>query len=111
MRKIQMNQAIPPAQKMKYLGEWRTAKASGKLPEAGEVVTENMSMVAVLKFMARRAQAALGDGTLHPKWGVAVDHLDSRQFWLVPASETPSCEVGKTGVAVRHLAAIRIPLA
>mmetsp|Transcript_5168 Transcript_5168/g.12193 ORF Transcript_5168/g.12193 Transcript_5168/m.12193 type:complete len:1187 (+) Transcript_5168:58-3618(+) len=111
---------IKPAEKQKYLGEWKKAKASGELPagaDASKVVKGDMSLKEILALMAEKAEEAMQKGALHSKYGKAIDTVVGRKFWLIPPDQTPSCESVPTytgddmePVEVQHLAAIKIPL-
>lgn len=115
MKKIMGNAAVPPTLKMKYLGEWQKAKASGKLPVAAAAeIQADTPLREVLLTMERRADAALKDGTICPKWGKAITGLAGRKFWVIPSDQTPSCvtipEEGAAPVEVRFMARVQIPL-
>lgn len=115
MKKIMSNTSIPPAQKMKYLNEWKTAKQSGKLPTtSGQDISLDMALKEILQLMERKADQAIKDGTINSKWGKAISGLAGRRFWVIPADQTPSCntipEDGSEPVDVRHMARIEIPL-
>jgi ubiquitin-activating enzyme E1 len=113
MRAITTNPQIPQPQKMKYLGVWRSAKASGEIPAPPtNAVREDMTLTQILELMDGKATEAMADGTINPKWGKNITHIGRRKFWLVPADETPSCELEgeEENTPVRHLAALRIPL-
>lgn len=116
MKKIMGNPGVPPAQKMKYLSEWQKAKASGSLPVAGgEEITASMTLKDILFALERKAEQGIKDGTLWPKWGMAISGLAGRRFWVVPADQTPSCNTipddGSESVDVRCMARLEIPLA
>jgi hypothetical protein len=113
MRAITTNPKIPQKDKMKYLGVWREAAAKGAVPPPEtNAVREDMTLVEILELMEQKATDAMASGTLHPKWGKNVTIIGKRKFWLVPAEETPSCnlEGEEEDTPVRHLAALRIPL-
>jgi len=115
MKKIMGTAAIPPPQKMKYLGEWQKAKKTGVMPVADpNTVKPDMSLVDVLALMEKKADAGMSDGTLNPKWGKNIADLAGRKFWLIPGDQTPSCSTIPAGdeepLDLRYLAAIRIPL-
>jgi len=112
MKEIMSNAKIPQPLKMRYLSEWQKSKAAGKMPDAaGEVVKPDMSLKDVLLMMEKKAQAAMEDGTLHAKWGLAISGLASRRFWLIPSDQTPSCTTATDDpIEVRYMAAIKIPL-
>jgi len=118
MRAIMGSTTIPQAQKQRYLSDWMKAKKTGQLPQASaeEVVKADASLRDILRLMEKKAQAAIKDGTLFAKWGTAISALEGRQFWVIPADQTPSCNTvpvdpSAEPVDVRHLAAIQIPLA
>jgi hypothetical protein len=102
-------------QKMKYNGAWQAAKASGKLPSAPtDTITSDMSLKSILLSIEDKATAALASGGIAAKWGKNIDSIASRKFWLIPADETPSCELigadDEEDTPVRHMAALKIPL-
>jgi len=115
MKKIMGNPKVPQPQKMRYLGEWQKAKQSGALPSAAaEVVTLGISLKDILIAMERKADQAMKDGTLCPKWGKAISGLAGRRFWVIPADQTPSCntipEDGSEPLDVRFMARLEVPL-
>jgi ubiquitin-activating enzyme E1 len=115
MRAIQTNASIPMPQKMKYTGAWQKAKASGELPEAPtDTITPDMSLKSILLSIEEKATAKLEDGGITAKWGKNIDNIKARKFWLIPADETPSCELVKgddeDDVPVRYMASLKIPL-
>jgi len=115
MRKIMTNAAIPQAGKQKYFGAWKEAKQTGKMPvKDAEAVTPDMPLKDVLILMERKADKYLQDKTINPKWGKAVSGLEGRQFWVIPADQTPSCatvpDEDAEPVDVRFLARLEIPL-
>lgn len=116
MKTIMGNPAIPPAHKNRYLSEWRTAKATGKLPEAGgEEIKADMTLKDILAVMEKRAEKAMQDGTIWSKWGKAISGLAGRRFWVIPPDQTPSCNAvpedpDAEPVDVRYMARIEIPL-
>merc|ERR550537_1319537 len=100
---------------MKYLGEWQKAKQVGALPSAGaEGLRADMSLKEILEAMEAKAEQAMKDGTLWPKWGKAISGLAGRRFWVVPADQTPSCntipEDGAEPLDVRFMARLEVPL-
>lgn len=116
VRKIMGNTAVPQTAKMQHLNAWKTAKQTGQLPSAPtNAVKLDMTLKDILSLMEEKANAALKDGTLCPKWGQAISGLSSRKIWVIPTDQTPSCstvlENGAEPVDVRHLARIEIPLA
>lgn len=116
MRKIMGDPAIPQAQKMQYIGAWQKAKQSGVLPTAAaDAIRPDMTLRDILLAMERKAEQAMQDGTMWPKWGKAISGLASRKFWVVPTDQTPSCDTippdGGEPVDVRHMARLEIPLA
>merc|ERR1719426_324342 len=81
-------------QKMKYTGAWQKAKASGELPEAPtDTITPDMSLKSILLSIEEKATAKLEDGGITAKWGKNIDNIKARKFWMIPADETPSCEL------------------
>ncbi|OLP99915.1 Ubiquitin-activating enzyme E1 2 [Symbiodinium microadriaticum] len=81
MKKIMGSAQIPQAQKMKYLGEWKKAKETGKMPSSsGQEIRGDMSLKDILALMEVRAEKALQDGSLNPKWGKAISDLKGRRF-------------------------------
>merc|ERR1712176_153053 len=101
---------------MKYLSEWQKAKQTGAMPGASsDVVTANMSLKDILILMEKKADQAMQDGTLFPKWGKAISGLAGRKFWIIPADQTPSCNTipddpSKDAVDVRFMARLEVPL-
>eukprot|EP00440_Ansanella_granifera_P062493 gb/GFBE01067762.1/.p1 GENE.gb/GFBE01067762.1/~~gb/GFBE01067762.1/.p1 ORF type:complete len:1255 (+),score=364.10 gb/GFBE01067762.1/:1-3765(+) len=115
MKKIMGSTAIPQAQKMKYLSEWQNAKKTGKLPvSSGPSITLDMPLKDILALMEVRAEEALKDGTIHPKWGKAISGLADRKFWVIPSDQTPSCSTivdeGQEPVDIRYMARLEVPL-
>lgn len=118
MKAIMGSTKIPPAQKQKYIKEWSTSKARGSLPvkDTSEVVTGDMALKDILAMMERKADQAIKDGNMNPKWGKAITGLHGRKFWVIPADQTPSCKTipaddAAEPVDVRYMARLEIPLA
>lgn len=114
MKKIMGSAQIPQAQKMKYLGEWKKAKETGKMPSSsGQEIRGDMSLKDILALMEVRAEKALQDGSLNPKWGKAISDLKGRRFWVIPTDQTPDCAAmsasGET-LDVRYMARLEVPL-
>ncbi|CAL1162502.1 unnamed protein product [Cladocopium goreaui] len=112
MKKIQASAAIPPAQKMKYVSEWQKAKKSGKLPEStGQEIRPEMTLKDILALMEVKAEKALQDGSIYPKWGKAISDLAGRRFWVIPSDQTPDCAtMDAEPLDVRYMARIEVPL-
>ncbi|CAJ1448985.1 unnamed protein product [Effrenium voratum] len=111
MKKIMASTTIPQAQKMKYLSEWQKAKQSGKLPEASsQEIRPDMSLKDILALMEVKAERALQDGSIFPKWGKAISDLGGRRFWVIPSDQTPDC-ANSQGLDVRYMARLEVPLA
>eukprot|EP00928_Gymnodinium_smaydae_P022421 TRINITY_DN1883_c0_g3_i1.p1 TRINITY_DN1883_c0_g3~~TRINITY_DN1883_c0_g3_i1.p1 ORF type:complete len:1218 (-),score=364.25 TRINITY_DN1883_c0_g3_i1:368-3628(-) len=115
MKKIMGTAGIPPAQKMKYLSAWQTAKKTGALPAPDpDAVRQEMTLAEILNLMETKADKAMKDGGIAPKWGKAISGLAGRKFWLIPADQTPSCSTipadDSDPLDLRYLAAFRIPL-
>eukprot|EP00439_Symbiodinium_sp_Y106_P076312 s504_g15.t1 len=112
MKKIMGSAQIPQAQKMKYLGEWKKAKETGKMPSSsGQEIRGDMSLKDILALMEVRAEKALQDGSLNPKWGKAISDLKGRRFWVIPTDQTPDCAAmsasGET-LDVRYMARLEV---
>lgn len=112
MKKIQSSPEIPPAQKMKYVSEWQKAKQSGKLPtSSGQEIRPEMSLKDILALMETKAEKALQDGSIYPKWGKAISDLAGRRFWVIPSDQTPDCAtMDAEALDVRYMARIEVPL-
>ncbi|CAE7307700.1 UBA2 [Symbiodinium natans] len=114
MKKIMGSTKIPQAQKMKYLSEWQKAKQSGKMPtSSAQELRADMSLKDILALMEVRAEKALQDGSINPKWGKAISDLKGRRFWVIPSDQTPDCAAmvasGET-LDVRYMARLEVPL-
>jgi len=115
MKKLMGNPKVPQPAKMQYLNAWKQAKEKGVMPSTGgEAVKLDMSLKDVLLLMEKKADAAVQDGTMNPKWGKAITGLADRKVWVVPADQTPSCNTipadDSDPVDVRYMASIQIPL-
>jgi len=117
MKKIMSSAQIPQNQKMKYLNEWKAAKASGMVQSAessADVVKMDMTLKDILLLMEGKAETAIAEGKINKKLGKSITGVSSRKFWVIPPDQTPSCMTAPEGdeepVDVRYLAAIKIPL-
>jgi len=114
MKQIQANPAILPAHKMKVLSEWQKAKQTGAMPKpSADTIKSDMRLRDILALMEKKADEAMQDRTLNPKWGKAISGLAGRKFWVIPADQTPSCSLLSQGgepVDVRYMARLEIPL-
>eukprot|EP00931_Biecheleriopsis_adriatica_P102120 TRINITY_DN77144_c0_g1_i1.p1 TRINITY_DN77144_c0_g1~~TRINITY_DN77144_c0_g1_i1.p1 ORF type:complete len:1235 (-),score=272.66 TRINITY_DN77144_c0_g1_i1:72-3620(-) len=114
MKKIMGSAKIPQAQKMKYLSEWQKAKQEGKLPvSSGQAIKLDMALKDILALMEGRAEQAIKDGSIFPKWGKAISDLSGRKFWVIPPDQTPACSLTKadgSSLDVSFMARLEIPL-
>jgi len=116
MKAIMSNTQIPANLKMKYLNEWK----SGAGADQSDItpITEKTSLIDLLHIVAQKSDEAIAKGNINPKFGKTIDNVDKRQFWVIPADETPNClsiptykDGDDEALEVKYLPAIKIPLA
>lgn len=70
-----------------------------------------MTLKDILALMEVKAEKALQDGSIYPKWGKAISDLAGRRFWVIPSDQTPDCAtMDAEPLDVRYMARIEVPL-